>query len=145
MCRHDRSDVHDEPLLRRCVSDVRRGRDPVSGERPGRPSGPNDLHISQDDQMHFPQIRRVWRGGDARLNMHTAAKRRQRKDIRLPVVLVHDPRLLVGGRDRLQVLVIGIRADRLYNVYRRNGFILCYLPILRGKNIDSPSWLFLAR
>jgi len=68
--------------------------------------------------MHFSQIRRVRRGGDARLYMHTAAKRRQRKDLRLPVVLVHDSRLLVGGRDRLQVLVIGIRAGRLYNVYR---------------------------
>lgn len=35
--------------------------------------------------------------------MHTAAKRRQRKNLRLPVVLVHDSRRLVGGRDRLQV------------------------------------------
>jgi len=107
-CVDDRSNVHDEPLLRWRFPDVRRGRDPVSGERPGRPSGPNDLHISQDDQMHFPQIRRVRRGGDPRLHMHTAAKRRQRKNLRLPVVLVHDPRCLVGSRDRLQVLVCAL-------------------------------------
>jgi len=37
--------------------------------------------------------------------MHIATECRQRKDIRLPVVLVHDPRRLVGGCDRLQVLI----------------------------------------
>jgi len=35
--------------------------------------------------------------------MHTAAERRQRKDLRFPVVLVHDPRGVVSSRDRLQV------------------------------------------
>lgn len=55
--------------------------------------------------MHFSQIWRVRRGGDPRFHMHTTAKRRQRKDLRLPVVLVHDPRRIVGGRDCLQVLV----------------------------------------
>jgi len=55
--------------------------------------------------MHFPQIRSVRRGGDARFHMYTAIKCRQRKNLRLLVVLVHDSRRLVGGRDRLQVLI----------------------------------------
>lgn len=38
--------------------------------------------------------------------MHTAAKRRQREDLRFPMVLVHDPRCIVGGRTRLQVLLL---------------------------------------
>lgn len=67
--------------------------------------------------MHLPQIRSVRRGGDARLHMHIAAECRQRKDLRLPVVLVHDPRRLVGGRDRLQVYhyIYNIRSRRCPN------------------------------
>lgn len=53
--------------------------------------------------MHLPQVWSVRRGGDSRLDMHTAIERGQRKNIRFPVVLVHDPRGLIGGRDRLQV------------------------------------------
>lgn len=101
----NRPNVHDEPFLRRRVFDVRRGRDPVSGQRPGGPGGPDDLHIPQDDQMHFLQVRRVRRGGDARFHLHTAAERRQREDLRLPVVLVLDPRRFVRRRGRLQVYI----------------------------------------
>lgn len=67
--------------------------------------------------MHFSQIRRVRRGGDPRLHMHTTAKRRQRKDLRLPMVLVHDPRRIVGGRDRLQVLVYEMVFLRYISTY----------------------------
>lgn len=99
----NRPNVHDEPFLRWGVFDVRSGRDPVSGERPGGPGGPDDLHISQDDQMHFLQVRRVRRGGDARFHLHTAAERRQREDLHFLVVLVLDPRRIVRRRGRLQV------------------------------------------
>jgi len=84
--------------------------------------------------MHLPQIRSVWRGGDARLHMHIAAECRQRKDLRLPVVLVHDPRRLVGGRDRLQVLIIYIYV--LVGVLTEIViFYVTYLTILHVKNI----------
>lgn len=52
----DRPNVHDEPFFRRRISDVWYRRDPVSGERPGRSGGPDDFHIPQDDQVHFPQV-----------------------------------------------------------------------------------------
>lgn len=55
--------------------------------------------------MHFPQVWRFRRGGNSRLDMHTAVERRQRKNLRISVVLVHDPRLLIGGRNCLQVLL----------------------------------------
>lgn len=55
--------------------------------------------------MHFPQVRRVRRGGNARFHMHIAVERRQRENLRVPVVLVHDPRRFIRGRCRLQVSV----------------------------------------
>lgn len=99
----NRPNVHDESFLRRCIPDVWHRRYSVSGERPGRSHRPDDFHISQDDQMHFPQVRCIRRGGDARLHMHPAVECRQRKNLRFPVVLVHDTRSIVSGRPCLQV------------------------------------------
>lgn len=87
-----RLDVSDEPLLRRCLSDVwyRRAQVPRIGS--GGPGRSDDLRVPADDQVHLLQIRRQRRGGETRRRLHTALKRRQREDIRLPLVLVPLPR-----------------------------------------------------
>lgn len=42
-----RSDVPDEPVLRRRIYDIRPRRDRVHGVRPGGPRRSHDLHISK--------------------------------------------------------------------------------------------------
>lgn len=83
-----RSDVSDEPLLRRCLSDVwyRRAQVPRIGS--GGPGRSDDLRVPTDDQVHLLQIRSQRRSRETRRRLHTAFERRQREDIRLPLVLV---------------------------------------------------------
>lgn len=76
--------------------------------------------------MHFPQVRRVRRGGNARFHMHIAVERRQRENLRVPVVLVHDPRRFICGRCRLQVSSacnVYIDDAQCQRRYRRAAFV----------------------
>lgn len=54
----------------------------------------NGLHFRfQDGEVHtVQQVRVIRRGGAARRAVHPAAQRGQREDLRVPVVLVRDPR-----------------------------------------------------
>ncbi|XP_026675597.1 innexin shaking-B isoform X3 [Ceratina calcarata] len=81
-------DVSNEPVLRWCVSDVWYRRAQVPRVRSGGPGRSDDLRVPADDQVHLLQIRRQRRGREARCSLHTPTERRQREDIRIPLVLV---------------------------------------------------------
>lgn len=83
-----RSNVPDEPFFRRRVPHVWHRCPQIYGERPGRPCGPNDIHLSQNDKMHVLQVRRLRRGGAPRCCVHPSTQCRQREDIHFPLVLV---------------------------------------------------------
>nr|XP_012140003.1 PREDICTED: innexin shaking-B isoform X4 [Megachile rotundata] len=55
-----RSDVSDEPLLRRCLFDVWYRRAQVSGIGSGGPGRSDDLCVPANDQVHLLQIWRQW-------------------------------------------------------------------------------------
>lgn len=98
-----RSDVPDEQILRWRFPDVRHRRGDVHGERPGGEDRPHDLHLPANDQVHFLQVRCLGRGGAPRRRLHPAAKRRQREDLHLPVVLVPNTGRPHVGRRHIQV------------------------------------------
>ena len=83
-----RPDVPDESLLRWCLPYLWDRRSEVSRVRPGGPGWSDDLRLPQDDQVHLLQIWSQWWGGETRCRLHFAAERRQREDLRLPLVLV---------------------------------------------------------
>ena len=83
-----RSDVPDEPVLRRCVSHVWHRRAPVPRVGSRGPGRPDDLRISSDDQVHLLQVRGERRGREARRRLYIAPERGQREDLRFSLVLV---------------------------------------------------------
>ena len=87
-----RSDVLDGQIFRRCLHDVRTGGDSICGARPGRQARSHGLHLSAHDQVHLPQVRCFWRGGETRRALHPATQHCQREDLHFHVVLVLNTR-----------------------------------------------------
>lgn len=87
-----RSDVSDEPFLRRRLPDLRHRRAQVPRIRSRGPSGPDDLRLPTNDQVHFLQVRRQRGGREARRRLYIASERREREDLCFPLVLVPLPR-----------------------------------------------------
>ncbi len=62
--------------------------DRIESGRAGRSHGAS---ISQNDQMHFPQIRSFWHCWKIRWPLRPTFEHYQREDLRLPLVLVYYP------------------------------------------------------
>lgn len=84
----NRSNVFNEPFLWRSVSHIWHWRAELSRVGPGGSDWPDDLRLSEDDQVHFLQIRCQWRGRKAWRRLHFAAQCCQRKNLRFSLVLV---------------------------------------------------------
>ncbi|XP_063983963.1 uncharacterized protein Shakb isoform X7 [Diachasmimorpha longicaudata] len=81
-------DVPHESFFRRCISHVWHRRTEVHRVRPRGSCRSHDLCFSEDDQMHFLQVRSQWRSGETRCCVHTSAECCQRENLCVPLVLV---------------------------------------------------------
>ncbi|KAE8737719.1 hypothetical protein FOCC_FOCC016817 [Frankliniella occidentalis] len=88
---HHRPALHDEPLLRRRVLQLRAARHVLLGPEPGGARRPHGVRVPARHQVHLPQVRCVRHDPEARLALPSAAQHRQREDVHLHLVLVHDP------------------------------------------------------
>lgn len=91
---HYTADILDEQILRRRVHHVRAARHRHDHRTPGQPGGPDGLHISPGDQVHFPQVWAIWDHAEARFAVCVTTEHPQREDLHIHMVLVSNA---VGG------------------------------------------------
>jgi hypothetical protein len=80
----------DEQVLRRSIPVVRMARDEVLRAGARGPDGSHGVRLPQSDQVHLPQVRSVGVHPEARQSVRAPLEHRQREDVHLHLVLVHD-------------------------------------------------------
>lgn len=117
---HCGADIRHEQIFRRRVHHVRSACDQHVDRTPGRPHGPDGVHIPPGDQVHVPQVRPVRHRAETRLAVRAALEHRQRKDLHIHMVLVHRAVVRAGPHGRPQVRM-SRRPDGVSHVRRTLG------------------------
>lgn len=100
---HFTSDLRNEQIFRRRVYHLRTQSDQHVHRAPRRPDRSHGLHISQGDQVYFPQVWPLRDHPETRFVVRTAAEHSQREDIHIHMVLVSGTAFLAGPDGRPQV------------------------------------------
>jgi len=100
---HCAAGLLDEQIFRRRVHYVRAARHRHVHRTPRQPCGPDGLHISSGDQVHFPQVWTFRVRAKARFAVRVATKHRKREDLHIYMVLVSTAVGGAGPNDLSQV------------------------------------------